>query len=111
MYRDHKGKIYGVLNNFNLSYLMTDGRPNPEAASAMQRTGTLPFMAIHFFLNKQVVHGYRHDLESFMWVILFHIGQYGDGKSGPYHKWLLVDRAMLLIEKIAIPDNIYKPEA
>jgi hypothetical protein len=115
MYRVHEDKIYGVLNDFDLSYQMSDERPNPGPASSKQRTGTFPFMPIDFLRDKPIIHGYRHDLESFMWVILFHIGQYRDGKSvgesGPYHKWLLVDRATLLNEKIDIRDSINKPEA
>jgi hypothetical protein len=95
MYHVHKGKIYGVLNDFDLSYQMTDEHPTPDQPSSNQRTGTLPFMAIDLLRDNPTVHGYRHDLESFMWVILFHIGQYQDGKSvgtsGPYYKWLLGD--------------------
>ena len=115
MYRVHEGKIYGVLNDFDLSYLMTDQHPDPDKASSEQRTGTLPFMAIDLLREKPTVHGYRHDLESFMWVILFLIGQYQDGKSlgrsGPYYEWLLLDRATLLSKKIDIRDHVEAPQA
>jgi hypothetical protein len=103
MYRIHDGKIYGVLNDFDLSYQMTPDHPDPDRPSSNQRTGTLPFMAIDLLDENPPVHGYRHDLESFMWVILFHIGQYQDGKSlgtsGPYYNWLLGNRAEMGMEK------------
>jgi hypothetical protein len=116
MHRVHEGKIYGVLNDFDLSYQMTDEHPNPVQATSEQRTGTLPFMAIDLLENDPPPsHGYRHDLESFMWVILFHIGQYRDGKSvggsGPYHQWLLADRKALVLEKIHIRAGKQLPKA
>jgi hypothetical protein len=65
MYRVLEGKIYGVLNDFDLSYQMTDEHPNPDSTSSNQRTGTLPFMAIDLLENDPPAHCYRHDLESF----------------------------------------------
>jgi hypothetical protein len=94
---------------------MTDEHPIPDQASSKQRTGTLPFMAIDLLEKNPPLHGYRHDLESFMWVILFHIGQYRDGKfvgkSGPYYQWLLGDRPIILLEKMHIRENKQVPEA
>jgi serine/threonine protein kinase len=115
-YRDHDNhKIYGVLNDFDLSHQMTGKHPHPGPASTKQRTGTLPFMAIDFFYDTPVIHGYRHDLESFMWVMLFHIGQYRDGKSvglsGPYHTWLLDNRDVLLNRKVAIQNMVHFAQA
>ena len=115
-YRDRDNdKIYGVLNDFDLSHQMTGEHPHPRPASTKQRTGTLPFMAIDFLHDTPMIHGYRHDMESFMWVILFHIGQYRDGKSvglsGPYHKWLLDDRRALLIHKVEIRDMVHDAQA
>ena len=106
MYHVHKGKIYGVLNDFDLSYQMRDDQPDPNQPSSNQRTGTLPFMAVDLLKDNPPVHGYRHDLESFMWVILFHIGQYQDGKSvgksGPYYEWLLGNRDKMMNQKIVL---------
>jgi hypothetical protein len=116
MYRFNGDKIYGVLNDFDLSHMMTDEPPDAEEASKkkFQCTGTLPFMALDFFIDESTVHGYRHDVESFMWVILFLMGQYWDGKSvgesGPYHQWLRMDRPTLLNLKVAIQQHLRDQE-
>jgi hypothetical protein len=114
-YCDRDNKIYGVLNDFDLSHQMTGDHPHPRPASTKQRTGTLPFMAVDFLHDTPMIHGYRHNLESFMWVILFHISQYRDGKSvglsGPYHKWLLSDRRAVLIHKVEIRDLVHDTQA
>jgi hypothetical protein len=45
MYYHHKGKIYGVLNDYDLSIL-----PDKMRTLGTERTGTWPFMAIDMLL-------------------------------------------------------------
>ncbi|KAF5359985.1 hypothetical protein D9758_007650 [Tetrapyrgos nigripes] len=74
MFREKDGKIYGVLNDFDLSSRL----PPESKASSRQRTGTKPYMS-HELLNPSWVHGhrYRHDLESLFYVILIFCSDYG----------------------------------
>ncbi|KAG1888135.1 hypothetical protein F4604DRAFT_1080581 [Suillus subluteus] len=62
------GKRIGVLNDYDLSSLADDQGPRGN-----ERTGTVPFMALDLLSAKaqrgEVKHLYRHDLESFMWVL------------------------------------------
>ncbi|KAJ7645774.1 hypothetical protein B0H17DRAFT_884229, partial [Mycena rosella] len=62
MYRTKNGKIFGVLNDFDLSLLMNAADPS----TSKQRTGTKPFMAIDLLVPQPPVHLYRHDLESLL---------------------------------------------
>ncbi|KAF9002226.1 hypothetical protein BDZ89DRAFT_998718 [Hymenopellis radicata] len=60
-----RGRICGVLNDFDLSSFRDSTSP-----SSKQRTGTRPFMAREFHVNPCAppVHLYRHDLESIFYV-------------------------------------------
>ncbi|KAJ3924644.1 MAG: kinase-like domain-containing protein [Lentinula lateritia] len=68
MYRRKNGKVYGVLNDFDLSSRVRD---MDKGATSKQRTGTRPFMSIDL-LNPdwEGGHLYRHDLESLFYIML-----------------------------------------
>ena len=67
----------GVLNDWDLSRRrVTDG----PTRSGAERTGTIPFMAIDLLsqdaLDRKVPRLYRHDLEGFIWVLVWVFLQY-----------------------------------
>ncbi|KAJ4478136.1 protein kinase [Lentinula aciculospora] len=68
MFRRKNGKVYGVLNDFDLSSRVQDMDKGP---TSNQRTGTRPFMSKDL-LNPdwEGGHFYRHDLESLFYIIL-----------------------------------------
>ena len=55
------------------------------------RTGTMPFMALHLLSTENTVHLLRHDAESFIWLFLWVCGcSDGSGKEvpvAPYKRW------------------------
>jgi len=61
----------GVLNDFDLASVQED-RTSPTGA---ERTGTIPFMALDLLtddgVSENIEHRYRHDLESFLWVLVW----------------------------------------
>lgn len=68
MIREREGKIYGVLNDFDLSEDLSE---TPKYA-LHDRTGTPAFMAWQLQMNKEPTrHLYRYDLESFFWVLVW----------------------------------------
>ncbi|KAK7029727.1 other 1 protein kinase [Favolaschia claudopus] len=66
MFHEVDGKMYGVLNDFD--HALDFGKKSVPASK--QRTGTKPFMAIDLLLEPPE-HLYRHDLESFLYVLVF----------------------------------------
>ena len=64
---------HGVLNDFDLSTIMNPGDRNPNR-QGLERTGTLPFMAVELLQNEgfdgKVPRRYEHELESFSWVLV-----------------------------------------
>ncbi|KAF9458564.1 hypothetical protein BDZ94DRAFT_1173311 [Collybia nuda] len=60
----------GILNDFDLATT-----PNRAGPSGTERTGTVPFMALALlseeYLEGQNVREYHHDLESFIWVLVW----------------------------------------
>ena len=65
---------YGVLNDFDLSTIMKPGDRNPNR-QGLERTGTLPFMAVELLHEKgfdgKIPRRYEHELESFAWVLVW----------------------------------------
>ncbi|KAF9241604.1 hypothetical protein BU15DRAFT_36436, partial [Melanogaster broomeanus] len=62
--------LMGILNDFDLASLTTSDKPLGN-----ERTGTIPFMAIHLLRQNgqdgKVKHLYRHDMESFIWAYIW----------------------------------------
>ena len=77
MYRRIDGKIYGVLNDFDLSVL----RDKEPRSTSKQRTGTEPYMAVDLLVTgPPPPHLYRLDVESLFYVIAYVVCQYHEGK-------------------------------
>ncbi|KAF8899705.1 hypothetical protein CPB85DRAFT_1327190 [Mucidula mucida] len=131
MWHKRRGRICGVLNDFDLSSFR-----NAIGASSKQRTGTRPFMAHELHAldanGNPPVHLYRHDLESIFYLIVLLTCAYAlkkvpskDGsylhanKSSLYHSWFSMTDNQLYKEKhaiistynaraIPVPDNSFK---
>jgi len=69
MYRRIKGKVYGVLTDYDLSSWTESMNPGYSKTS-QQRTGTPPYMAQELLMGTSPVHLYRHDVESLFYVML-----------------------------------------
>ena len=70
MYRRTKrGKVYGVLTDFDLSSWKAD-LTSDYTRTSQQRTGTPPFMAYGLLNGSDAFHLYRHDMESIFYVML-----------------------------------------
>ncbi|KAH7923180.1 hypothetical protein BV22DRAFT_985391, partial [Leucogyrophana mollusca] len=69
-YKDESGRVVGVLNDFDLATLVIGKGPTGN-----QRTGTVPFMARDLLtkegLDGDITHIYRHEVESFIWVLVW----------------------------------------
>ncbi|KAJ7795014.1 hypothetical protein B0H14DRAFT_116794 [Mycena olivaceomarginata] len=63
MFQRIDGKLYGVLNDFDLAAFHDGSVPS----TSKQRTGTKPFMARDLLEHPPPRHLYRHDLESFLY--------------------------------------------
>ncbi|KAG2127278.1 uncharacterized protein EDB93DRAFT_1332694 [Suillus bovinus] len=63
------GQWVGVLKDYDLSLIKPDGPSGKEC------TGTVPFMALDLLQKKglegKVMHKYRHDAESLVWVLVW----------------------------------------
>ena len=106
-----KGSVLmGVLNDYDLSSLAT----SVQGPQGNQRTGTIPFMAVDLLTQRgeEVQHLYRHDLESFMWVLVWVALRYKNGrllprKNRPFDDWVAVDAKACGGKKLLFRDNIH----
>ncbi|EDN02501.1 predicted protein [Histoplasma mississippiense (nom. inval.)] len=64
----------GMLIDLDLAKEVGSGR-----SGARHQTGTMEFMAIEVLLN--IDHTYRHDLESFLYVLIWQCARHGWGKN------------------------------
>ncbi|KIK35424.1 hypothetical protein CY34DRAFT_575960 [Suillus luteus UH-Slu-Lm8-n1] len=96
-----RGQFIGVLNDYDLSSLKRDG------PSGLERTGTVPFMAIGLLSPVAIAgnaeHVYAHDAESFIWVLIWVCLRYENGKllskNRPLEEWLKCDAIQCRKEK------------
>ena len=113
-YRDDNNEVIGVLNDYDLASQKGD----PPRGN--QRTGTIPFMALDLLRpdgqSGKVEHVYRHDLESFIWVLVWLTLLYKDGEkvSGSIDDWAKVDANSCYLAKLGflnrppdLPDRVY----
>jgi hypothetical protein len=90
----------GVLNDFDLAPLDTPSDFHPRG---FECTGTTPFLALDL-LTKDAQDGkverrYRHDLESFLWVLMWITACYDNGVVSipdDHRRWLDVKTSMCL---------------
>jgi len=69
---DDEGNKRGILNDFDLASIVVPGTECPSKIGH-RRTGTLVFMALELLdsLDGEIPRHYRHELESFVWVLLW----------------------------------------
>ena len=90
MYYRERDSVAGVLNDWDLAkVLSSSATPNTD------RTGTIPFMALDLLSGERVVHMFRHDAESFVWLFLWVCGC-SEGSTrevlaAPYKVWRKLD--------------------
>ncbi|KAJ7592402.1 hypothetical protein C8J56DRAFT_477899 [Mycena floridula] len=84
--------LKGVLNDFDLALFIPD---QPSPLPRRRATGTIPFMALELLdesgWSGEKRHLYRHDLESFAWVLLWICVRFCDGRErpgGPLNRFL-----------------------
>jgi hypothetical protein len=114
MWYEKDGILMGVLNDYDLSSLARAQGPQEN-----ERTGTVPFMALDLLTPKgqggEIKHLYRHDLESFIWVLVWVCLRYKDGTlltfNRPFDDWATKD-AVTVGEKYYFLDNFlaFKPK-
>ena len=107
MYRKKAGKIFGVLNDYDLSIFRSNTNP-----SSKNRTGTKPFMAIDLLGQNPDVHRYRHDLESMFYVMAYVTSRYHDGKEiaePPLQAWLDIEENYLKPTKVMFIHDTLPP--
>ncbi|KAG0706833.1 hypothetical protein DFH29DRAFT_845669 [Suillus ampliporus] len=93
-YKTKNGILTGVLNDYDLSSLAIT--PGPQGNEHM---GTVPFMAFDLLTKEgqrgEVKHLYRHDLKSFIWVLIWVCLHYRNGvllprETRPLDEWATV---------------------
>ena len=67
--RNKKGKVFGVLTDFDLSSWKVD-LAKDYMRTSQQRTGTPPYMAYGLLKGSDASHLYRHDVESIFYIML-----------------------------------------
>ena len=92
MYRLMDGKIYGVLMDYDISAWRTpptsNGAPTPKS-----RCGTLLFMSHELLADADEPHLYRHEVESFFYMMLFLTTQNElRAPPGGEHSWLCLQK-------------------
>ncbi|KAG1768862.1 hypothetical protein EDD22DRAFT_213758, partial [Suillus occidentalis] len=89
VYKNSDGRYIGILIDFDFSL----------SRSGQEWTGTVPFMTIKLLtknaIEGKVKHLYRHDAESFLWVLTWVSLRYQEGqllrKGRPLDEWLKLD--------------------
>ena len=71
MFERRGGRIVGILNDYDLAVVLNNDKSLPPRSSN-HRTGTAAFMAHELLdIDSMVEHSYRHDLESFFYVLFW----------------------------------------
>jgi serine/threonine protein kinase len=100
----------GILNDFDMATERLPDAKETEVSAAHHRTGTLPFMALELVDNDEAdpIHLYRHDLESFFYILIWAATHYDFGSQtkrntpGMMRQWLDPDTAAEIKKKIII---------
>ncbi|KAJ7447076.1 hypothetical protein B0H11DRAFT_2248501 [Mycena galericulata] len=104
MYRTDGDKIYGVLRESDATLPLTA----LPSLSKRRRAGTKLFIAIDLLAPNPPVHLYRHDLESFLYVLVFLTRKI---KGSKLAQWDFLDRHALKLEKtmVMLGDDSFPP--
>ena len=70
MFQRKDGKAKGIVNDWDMASILNDAGEVPTSA-AKHRTGTIPFMARDLLVENPSPHLYRHDIESFFFVLVW----------------------------------------
>ncbi|KAG6830575.1 hypothetical protein H0H92_016026 [Tricholoma furcatifolium] len=110
------GKKKGILNDWDMSSFVDDNNEIP-LSHATHRTGTVPFMARDLLTKSPPAHLYRHDLESFFYILVWVSVHYDfsqnvrDKSRALQKKWDREDLDDVRYAKIAfISDFFHKQE-
>jgi hypothetical protein len=107
----------GILNDFDLASIMKPGDASPSK-TGHRRTGTAMFMSLDLLtadgVKGLVPRTYRHELESFAWVLLYAALCVTNGEENlnvlPFRDWVALTSIDLGLQKTAFlsyaPDNI-----
>ncbi|KAI5832627.1 hypothetical protein K523DRAFT_234840 [Schizophyllum commune Tattone D] len=104
------GTVCAVLNDWDLAL----DAHEPRTHTGFETTGTIPFMAIDLLqpkaLKGQVRHLYRHDLEAFVWILVWVVCCFHEGKRlaplpNAFDRWTLGDPSQCLSSKRTILDD------
>lgn len=87
---------YGLLIDLDYAVRIDNLTFEPTSSGANHRTGTLPFMAIGILRYEDMQHLYAHDVESFVYVLLW-ICLYDRN-----HRGYVPDDKEVLIEKLKV---------
>jgi hypothetical protein len=95
---------HGILNDYDLAHL--SGRKRPSGTAC---TGTMPFMALDLLTDDawagKIERRYRHDCESFAWVLLWICCRYDNGKeisNAPLGEFITHDYKQCFAKKYTI---------
>ena len=98
------GTMVGVLNDFDLATIMKAGEKSPPGIG-FRRTGTPLFLALDLLRDEDRPRLYRHDFESFAWVLLYASICVSAGKENldvePIRDWVLVSQSQLESKKFS----------
>lgn len=72
--RDANGSVIGILNDWDMAKLLSEEQDGLTAAK--HRTGSPPFTALELLSGKGSPHYFRHDLESFFWLLVWAVLHY-----------------------------------
>ena len=91
----------GILNDFDLAKLVAEMENEP---ASKHRIGTLPFVAIDILDGKNDPYLLRFDLESFLYVIMWIVARFEDGrdKYNSLGEWLSGSPTLLRVQKFGL---------
>jgi hypothetical protein len=92
----------GILNDFDLAKLVKEMQCGP---AAKHKTGTLPFLALDLLRTWNGQHFFRHEFESFLYVIMWIVARYESGEerfSDELYLWLCKDPSRVLTSKLLL---------
>jgi hypothetical protein len=92
----------GILNDFDLAKLVKEMECGP---GAKHKTGTLPFLALDLLRSWNSKHLFRHDLESFLCVIMWIVARYENGEekfSEELYLWLCKNPRVVRLHKRSV---------